>query len=149
MEEFNEQFPHLKDFWPFQEIMLKESQRGAVLVSCGLLDKQLQDILLAFMRDHAASNELVGGGNAPLATFSARITACFALALIDQDEHHDLNQLRRIRNKFAHDIHVSFETQSVVAHCKTLKARATSAGKRLWPLPASAKTGGGGALEVD
>lgn len=62
--------------------------------------------------------------NAPLATFSSRITACCALALITEVEHHDLNQLRRIRNDFAHDVGTTFATQSVIDRCKNLKVKA-------------------------
>jgi mannitol operon repressor len=46
------------------------------------------------------------------------------LGLISENEHHDLNQLRRIRNAFAHDIHTTFDTQSVKDRCTTLEMKA-------------------------
>ena len=76
------------------------------------------------MLDIPKAVELLEGGNAPLGTFSARINACYFLGLISDDEHHDLNQMRRIRNAFAHDFHTSFETESVVDRCRTLRNKA-------------------------
>jgi DNA-binding MltR family transcriptional regulator len=90
----------------------------------GFLEEQLKQILSAFMVDDAKSDELLDGAHAPLSSFSSRITACYALGLISEAEHHDLNLLRKIRNDFAHDIHASFDTQSVVDRCKLLKLKA-------------------------
>ena len=123
-DEFKAKNLHLLKFLPYMELLNKESHRGAVLISTGFLEQQLKDILLAFMLNSAQSEDLVGGHNAPLGTFSSRISACYALGLITEDEQHDLTLLRRIRNDFAHDIHTSFETRSVVDRCKLLKGKA-------------------------
>lgn len=112
--------PHLKEFLGFLDKLKAESERGAVLVSTGFLEEQLRQVLAAFLIEDKAAASLLEGSNAPLGTFSARITACFAMGLISQAEHHDLHQLRRIRNDFAHSIHVSFETPSIADRCKTL-----------------------------
>ncbi|MGE0765692.1 MAG: transcriptional regulator [Hyphomicrobiaceae bacterium] len=88
------------------------------------MEQQLRDVLAAVMQDVPAATGLLDGANAPLGTFSARIAACYALALISESEHHDLNQLRRIRNAFAHDIHTTFDAQSVKDRCATLKLKA-------------------------
>jgi mannitol operon repressor len=116
--------PHLARFWPYYEILKKESDRGKVLVSCGFLEEQLKEILLAFMRDTTQSIDLLDGGNAPLGTFSARITAAYSLGLIRETEHHDLTIIRRIRNNFAHSVETSFETRSVSDRCRELVMKA-------------------------
>ena len=123
-EEFRKQNPHLDDVWPFLELLRQESDRGCVLISTGFLEQQLRDILFGFMQEVKEASNLLDGANAPLGTFSARITACYTLALIAENEHHDLNQLRRIRNAFAHDIHTTFETPSVRDRCATLRMKA-------------------------
>ncbi len=87
-------------------------------------EQQLKEILLAFMLDDKKIESLVDGGYAPLGAFSSRITACYAFGLITPDEHHDLHQLRKIRNDFAHGMHTSFETQSVIDRCATLRHKA-------------------------
>jgi len=116
--------PHLKEFADYLEISASESHRGAVLISTSFLEEQLRKILLAFFMADKASLKLFEGGSPPLGTFSARTIACYALGLIDQDEYHDLNQLRLIRNDFAHDMRTSFETRSVVDRCNNLHHKA-------------------------
>jgi hypothetical protein len=117
-------YPHLAKFWPYLELLRKESDRGKVLISTGFMEEQLKEVLLAFMLDSSHARRLVATADAPLGTFSARIAACYALGLISEREHHDLTLLRRIRNDFAHDIHTSFETPSVVDRCKLLHHKA-------------------------
>lgn len=112
--------PHLSKFFPYLELLRSESDRGRVLISTGYMEEQLKDILLAFMLDMPQAKELVTSGNAPLGTFSSRIAACYTLGLISEREHHDMTLLRKIRNDFAHDMHTSFETPSVVDRCKLL-----------------------------
>ena len=123
-DDIREKYPNLENFWPYLELLNKESDRGAVLISTGFLEQQLKDVLLAFMLSVPQSEDLVEGHNAPLGTFSSRITTCYVLGLISDNEHHDLNLLRRIRNDFAHDIHTSFETQSIIDRCKELQHKA-------------------------
>lgn len=123
-ESFKKDNPHLNKFWPYLEVLKKESDRGKVLVSCGFLEEQLKEILLAFMRENAQSAELLDGSNAPLGTFSSRIAAAYALGLIRETENHDLTLIKRIRNDFAHSIETSFETRSVVDRCRELVMKA-------------------------
>lgn len=125
-EEFKAKNPHLKDFLPYLETLNKESPRGRVLISTGFIEEQLREILLAFMLAGKEAERLLEGGNAPLGTLSARTDACYSLGLISQDEHHDLVLIRRIRNEFAHQVHTSFETPSVVSRCKELRHSAKS-----------------------
>ena len=123
-ESFKKSNPNLSRFWPYYEILKKESERGKVLVSCGFLEEQLREVLLAFMRDTPQTVELLDGGNAPLGTFSSRIGAAYSLGFITEAEHHDLTIIRRIRNEFAHNIEASFETRSVVDRCRELVMKA-------------------------
>jgi DNA-binding MltR family transcriptional regulator len=123
-EEWKAKQPHLKEFFPYLEILHSESARGQVLVSTGFLEEQLREVLLAFMLENQNGRELLDGANAPLGTLSARIHACSALGLISGVEAHDLTIIRRIRNDFAHDIHTTFETPSVVDRCKLLRIKA-------------------------
>lgn len=121
MSDFYEENPHLKDFGQYLKFSKTESPRGKVLVSTGYMEEQLKQVLAAFMLEVGAAENLIGGsGNAPLGTFSARIAACYALGLISEREHHDLTLMRRIRNDFAHNMLVNFETPSVVGRCREL-----------------------------
>lgn len=88
--------PHLKEFFPYLDIVRSESPRGQVLVSTGFLEEQLRQVLLAFMIENRSAIELLDGANAPLGTFSARISASSALGLISEVEAHDLMERRRL-----------------------------------------------------
>lgn len=122
--DLNDKYPNLAEFFPYLELLAKESDRGKVLISTGFLEEQLKNVLLAFMLHTPQANELVSSANAPLGTFSSRISSCYVLGLISEDEHHDLTLIRRIRNDFAHNIHTNFDTKSVVDRCKQLRLKA-------------------------
>jgi hypothetical protein len=123
-----EKYPNLEPFWPFLQTLREESPRGTVLISCGFLEQQLKEILLAFMVDDAAVGELIEGGNAPLGTLSSRISAAYFLGLVTKDEYHDLTLMRRIRNDFAHEVETTFDTPSVVDRCRLLRHKAEGFG---------------------
>jgi mannitol operon repressor len=108
---FEVSHPHLEEFSRFLPELNKESDRGRVLISCSYLDELMRRILLAFLIDRDTSPRLVDGFNAPLGTFSTRTAAAYALGLISEQEFNECETLRRIRNRFAHDVHASFDTQ--------------------------------------
>jgi len=116
--------PHLLPVIQFLSALSKESPRGKVLIASGFIEQQLRDVLAAFMTESADVESLLDGANAPLGTFSARVAACYALALITDDERHDLNLIRRIRNEFAHQTEISFESPAVRDRCKSLRMKA-------------------------
>ena len=86
----------------FAEQLLAETDRGVVLSSASLLETCLGELIGAFLSDSPESRRLLDGPSGGLSTFSARIDAAFALGLIQEDELHDLQIVRRIRNRFAH-----------------------------------------------
>lgn len=116
-----ETHPHLSGFVDFLPEMNRESDRGRALIACSYLDDLLRRILLAHFVNQDVGPMLVEGFNAPLGSFSTRIVANHALGLISDAEARELNTLRRIRNRFAHEIHVSFETDAVRDLCSNLK----------------------------
>src|SRR5947209_1634118 len=103
-EEVLKEYPNLKDFLPYLDGLNKESPRGQVLISIGYMEQVLEDILRAFMLEIKTVDDLFKGGNAPIGTFSAKMKAAYALGLISEDEFHDFELIRRIRNHFAHSM---------------------------------------------
>ncbi len=116
----SETHPHLKDFTAFLDEFNKESDRGVALITVAMLDDLLEKIILAFLIETAESPRLVTGFNAPLGTFSARSIACYSLGLISEPEYRECDNLRKIRNEFAHNVHQSFEDQKVKDICRNL-----------------------------
>lgn len=112
--------PHLKEFLGFLPELNKESDRGRVLITCSYLDDLMRRILLAFVIERDSSQRLVEGFNAPLGTFSTRTAAAYALGLITEREFKECDTLRRVRNRFAHNIQASFDAQDISDLCRNL-----------------------------
>jgi DNA-binding MltR family transcriptional regulator len=125
-EEVRKLFPHLTQFFPFLEQLNKESDRGCVLISAGFAEELLRKVLEAFFIESDCSSDLLSGSNAPLGSFRARIDGSFALGLLDEVERFDLNQIRKIRNKFAHQIETSFDDEQIRGLCASLRFRVPS-----------------------
>jgi hypothetical protein len=85
-----------------------------------MLDDLLQRSVSAYLLDHAEIERLLDGFNAPLGTLSARALAGFALGVLSEREYRECERLRKIRNIFAHNVHVSFADQNVKDMCANL-----------------------------
>lgn len=89
------------------ELLDERSERPLVIVGASKIDDLLFDILKAFLLPKRAKpkedDELIAGDK-PLATFSAKIKACYRLALIDDTLCQALEKLRAMRNLSAHSI---------------------------------------------
>tara|TARA_E500000318_G_scaffold46673_6_gene44023 strand:+ start:14781 stop:15335 length:555 start_codon:yes stop_codon:yes gene_type:complete len=105
------------------KILVGESDRGAVLVGAALLDDLLKMALLHQFADRQCSRDLLIGRYAPLSDLGAKIDAAHALSVVDEVSFKDLHIVRKIRNKFAHTIALSFEDDSVSDQCKNLSGR--------------------------
>ena len=97
-----------------------ESDRACAVLGAALLDARLESLYERRLRH---SKEELLSSNGPLGTFSARIRVARALAWIGEDVRYDLDQIRSIRNEFAHnfDHELSFSNQSIADKCRTLR----------------------------
>ena len=59
--------------------------------------------------------------NQPLGNFSGKISLSYCLGLIDKVVKDDLNLVRKIRNRFAHDLYVTFADEEIKSWCQGLK----------------------------
>ena len=100
-----------------------ESDRGLALVALSAIDDQLRLVLAAFMLEDRRTIDLLEGRNAALGTLAARISACLSLGLIEPLEFDEIETLRKIRNRFAHDLTgASFSNDTVRQLCSNLKS---------------------------
>jgi DNA-binding MltR family transcriptional regulator len=121
-----ETHPHLSGFFDFLADFNKETERGLALAAASMLDEQLGRIIEAFIIPNKGSKALLDGFNAPLGTFSARIASSYALGLLSEIEYRECELIRKVRNEFAHQIKVSFETEKIVSLCAQLQFSAKS-----------------------
>lgn len=113
--------PEVETLSRFLHEFNKESDRGAALVAASMLDDRLKEILASFFTSSKASQDLLSGFNAPLGTFSSRVSAAFALGLIQENEFKEITLIRKIRNEFGHGWEpLSFDSSGVANLCKQL-----------------------------
>ena len=98
-----------------------ENDRAIAIVGGTFLDTLLEHILFAFLPENEKDVEKLMEANQPLGNFSNKITMCYCLGLIDKVIKSDLNIVRKIRNRFAHDLYVSFEDEQIKSWCNELK----------------------------
>jgi DNA-binding MltR family transcriptional regulator len=94
--------PEVEQLGRFLHAFNQESDRGAALVAASMLDERLEQILHSFLSESPVSRELIEGFNAPLGTFSSRVSATYALGLIQENEYKEITLIRKIRNEFGH-----------------------------------------------
>ena len=100
-----------------------ETDRACAVLARALLEEQLRRLFeRLFVEGIRAKNLLEGQG--PLATFSGRILLAQGLGLLSGYETADLNQVRAIGNKFAHELdhELSFDAQSIRDRALALQA---------------------------
>ena len=95
--------PEIERLSRFFNQLHPESDRGAALIARAMIEDSLGEILVAFLADTKAKSKLMKGPTAPFGTLSARISVCLALGLIGEDEYHEMEIIRDIGNKFAHN----------------------------------------------
>jgi DNA-binding MltR family transcriptional regulator len=119
-------FPNADDdFNEFLTEFQQESDRAAAMLASAYLDDLLRQLLLAsFVDDSNVTTKLVKSQR-PLGPFSARIAASYAFGLITDSERADLDDIRNIRNRFAHKLHgLTFAADAVAGRCRRFRCNA-------------------------
>src|SRR5579872_3892781 len=125
---FEDEYPHLREFKAFLDLLNKESERGAALIAAAMVDDLLERSLRAFLLDHKEIERLLEGFNAPLGALSARALAAFGVGLLSEREYRECERIRKIRNVFAHNVNASFEDQNTKDICANLEYAARREG---------------------
>ncbi len=109
--------------------LLKESDKGCVLLVVGLFDSILEQILEAAIATNLAvgnppkdffRKDLLGNMGA-LSSFFGKINFAYAFGLINREQHAALHIIRDLRNEAAHCIFdFNFRDPGVVAHLQKL-----------------------------
>lgn len=111
------------DLEDYLEIFQNETDRACAVLGAAHLDYLLAKAIGAHLpRGSEMSDEILFKPEAPIGTFSSRISMAYALNIINKETKEFLNTIRRIRNDFAHkiEIHSFDEDQSIIDKCKNL-----------------------------
>ena len=100
-----------------------ESERACAIVGGALLDDLLGTLLEVYLVQNSdASSDLLSSENinAPLGSFGARIVAAYATGLLPESNFNALRKVKRIRNRFAHDLSLGFNQPEISRLCTEL-----------------------------
>src|SRR5438067_6612381 len=111
-----------EDLIEFDRLFSTEtSDRSLAIVGAAFVDTVMEHILRNFL---VAGEKEVGKLLKPdqtLGTFGSRLKLIYCLGLVGKIIRNDLRLLAKIRNRFAHDLRVSFEDESVRSWCRQFK----------------------------
>jgi len=79
-----------------------DSDRATAVLIGAEIDNVLLNIMKKVLGKENKNSVDLFGSMQPLSSFSSRIEMLFRLGIIDEEKHHDLHILRKIRNGFAH-----------------------------------------------
>lgn len=99
------------------------SDRGMTIISASMLDNLLKDLLEHFLIQNQKLDERkrLYSNNGPLSSFSNKMLMAHSLGLISEFEKKLLNNIRSVRNRFAHELaEVSFADASISGICDNM-----------------------------
>ena len=99
----------------FHNLFNKEivDERAVAILGGTFLEMALEHILRAYLPEGEKEVNGLFETNGPMATFSNKISLCFCLGLIDVVIKDDLTLVRKIRNRFAHDLYATFSNDQI------------------------------------
>lgn len=97
----------------------EENDRAVAIVGPAFIDTILEYILREFLiSDEKEVDTLL---DRQLSTFSSKIAMAYCLGLIPKVIRDDLRLVAKVRNRFAHELKVSFEEDKIRSWCIALK----------------------------
>ncbi|WP_341705007.1 MltR family transcriptional regulator [Ferrovibrio sp.] len=112
--------PGTEEFTRYLSRFNDESDRGAVMIAASMMDDLLRRKIIADLEPVRQAKLLFDGLSAPLGSLSAKMLMAYTLGLIDERMFKELRTIQKIRNRFAHDIHVDFKDDSIKDLCGNL-----------------------------
>jgi DNA-binding MltR family transcriptional regulator len=102
----------------FQE---EKNERAAAIVGAAFLDTLLENILINFFIDDEKEVDKLLKPERPVGTYGSRVALAYCLGLIGKVIRDDLRLIGKIRNKFAHDLSVTFDDDPIRSWVLALK----------------------------
>jgi hypothetical protein len=97
------------------------NDRALAIVGATFLDTQLEHVARAFLVEDASEVDKLLSYDQPLGTFGNRIRTAYCLGLISKTIRDDLRLVAKIRNRFAHDLVCSFDSDPIRSWAIELK----------------------------
>ena len=102
--------------------LMKESDRGCVILAVSYLESILSDLLKGKLIGSKKHFKDLFDFNGPLGSFSGKIKMAYSIGVITEQEKTDINNIRALRNIFAHSHHsITLEDKAPKAIVDKLK----------------------------
>jgi DNA-binding MltR family transcriptional regulator len=115
---------HINEINKFLIEFQVESDRAAAILGVSYLDTVMENLLKKFFIQNNSfiDKQIFGDSYSVIDSFSKKINLSYALGLLKQKEFEDLNNIRKIRNDFAHELHgLNFNSEKINSRCLNLK----------------------------
>jgi hypothetical protein len=99
----------------------EDNERAAAIVGAAFLDTLLEIILINFFVDDEKEVGNLLKTDRPIGTYGSRTSVAYCLGLIGIIVRDDLRLVGKIRNRFAHDLHASFDVDPIRSWCLSLR----------------------------
>lgn len=104
--------------------LIRESDRGAVIVGAAILDDAVTQLLRAVFDANKISNKQIDKMfdlSGPLSSFGSKTLVAYGFGFISKTVFEDLNRIRGLRNEFAHSsVKVDFLSPDIVESVMSL-----------------------------
>jgi hypothetical protein len=107
-------------FYAVLEELEDSSPRAATIVAASFVEDHLERCIKSRLVQDEKLAKHVFGSNGALRTFSAKINLGYFMGLYSRSAWRELDTIRDIRNDFAHELHISFDIDSVKDRCSNL-----------------------------
>lgn len=108
-----------QDYLDFRRIYESESMRGKILVTLGFLESLLAKSIKNFLVDDDPAL-LKRFASRTLGSLDAKLNLAFLLGIVDGREHKMIEKMAKIRNDFAHQVHVKEGDADLENHIRDL-----------------------------
>jgi DNA-binding MltR family transcriptional regulator len=98
----------------FSSMFSMHTERGAILNAAALVDEILADVIQGYMIRSSLKQQMFKPGRA-FGDFGVRIGLAYLLGIISKSTYQELEVVREIRNRFAHDHKVANFSHTAVA----------------------------------
>jgi len=95
--------------------------RAIVIIGAAFIDTILEHILIEFLPEDEVEVLKLLSYNGPLGAYGNKVRMIYCLGLLEKIVFDDLKLIGKIRNKFAHNLSVSFEDIDIKKSCMELK----------------------------
>jgi hypothetical protein len=96
------------------------SPRAGTLVAASFVENHLEHLIRSRMKDDKKLLDKMLTSSGVLGTFSAKINIGYLMNIYSESTWKELDTIRDIRNDFAHELDISYDTQSIKDRCANL-----------------------------